>query len=87
MCTHVHYDISSPGLYHVLDEVPGGGLDHVGGLQGHTDDHPIAGSQPQPVTRDVESRDADEGEAKLTRACNQEDDEGSRNNFTWDDNY
>ena len=58
----------SPGLNYVLDEVARGGLDHVGGLQGHADDDPVASAKPQPVTRDVESRDADEGEAKLASA-------------------
>ena len=62
-----------PGLDDVLDEVAGGGLDHVGGLEGHADDDPVAGAEPQPVTRDVQRGDADKGEAQLTRACNGED--------------
>ena len=63
----------SPGLNYVLDEVARGGLDHVGGLQGHADDDPVAGAKPQPVTRDMQRSDADKGEAQLTRACNEED--------------
>lgn len=52
-------------LYHVLYQVPGLGLGHLRGLQGHADDDSVPRAEPQPVAADVEGGDPDEGEAEL----------------------